>query len=159
MTLTREALTDVAAIAAAAPHTKVRLGTSHGSAVVIGEHPDGAMCIDGFRRLMAAWVDGCEPQVDSVAFVGARYEGGMLTNDGIRYFVTRLSAQETATTLQQRSDWPEEAHAVVREDLLLDVSVVQVMSAELDEDGVEAAARDAQAACMVEELCREVAAA
>ncbi len=45
MTLTREALTDVAAIAAAAPHTQVRLGTSHGAAVVIGEHPAGSMCI------------------------------------------------------------------------------------------------------------------
>ncbi|WP_062288184.1 hypothetical protein [Demequina phytophila] len=159
MTLTREALTDVAAIAAAAPQAQVRLGTSHGSDVVIGEHPDGAMCIDGFRRLMAAWVDGCEPQVDSVAFEGARYEGGMLTLDGVRYFATRLSARETAETLQQRAAWPDAAHAVVREDLLLDVSVVQVMSPELDEDGVEAAARDAQAACLVEELCREVAAA
>ncbi|WP_062530541.1 hypothetical protein [Demequina rhizosphaerae] len=159
MTLTREALTDVAAIAAAAPHTQVRLGTSHGAAVVIGEHPAGSMCIDGFRRLMAAWVDGCEPQVDSVDFVGGIYEAGMLTCGESRLFATRLSAQETAACLRERSDWPDEAHAVVREDLLLDVSVVQVTSDALDADALDAAARDAQAACVVEELCREVSAA
>ncbi|WP_156162368.1 hypothetical protein [Demequina iriomotensis] len=159
MTMTREALTDVAAIAGAAPLSQVRLATTHGHAVVVGEHPHGAMCVDGFRQLMAAWVEGCEPHVESVDFVGATYAGGMLTCGGMRYFATRLSAQETAACLRERGDWPEEAHAVVREDLLLDVSVVQVLSAELDEDALEAAARDAQAACLVEELCREVSAA
>ncbi|WP_062301903.1 hypothetical protein [Demequina subtropica] len=159
MTMTREALTDVAAIAGAAPLSQMRLATTHGNAVVIGEHPAGAMCVDGFRRLMAAWVEGYEPHVESVDFVGASYAGGMLSCGGMHYFATRLSAQETAACLRERGDWPEQAHAVVREDLLLDVSVVQVLSAELDEPALEEAARDAQAACLVEELCRDVSAA
>ncbi|SEJ35129.1 hypothetical protein [Demequina mangrovi] len=159
MTLTREVLTDVAAIAAAAPRMQLRLGTAHGASVVVGEHPHGAMCVDGFRELLAAWVEGHEPRVETVDFVGASYVGGLLTCGGMRFFATRLSAQETAACLRERGDWPEEAHAVVREDLLLDVSVVQVLSSELDDDALDAAARDAQAACLVEELCREVSAA
>ncbi|WP_062461664.1 hypothetical protein [Demequina soli] len=159
MTLSREALTDVAAIAAAAPHSRLRLETAHGATVIVGDHPDGAMCVDGFRRLMAAWVDGCEPDVAAVDFAGGRYEAGILASAGTRYLVTRLSAAETAACLRGRGGWPEEAHAVVREDLLLDVSVVEVLAPHLTDAALDAAARDAQAALLVEELCREVSAA
>ena len=159
MAMSREALTEVAAIVAASPQVTLRLETLDGATVVVGDHGTGALCIDGFRRLMAAWVDGCEPHVARVDFPGARYHAGMLAVPGLRYFVTHLSAEHTARCLRERTRWPDEAHAIVREDLLLDISVVQVMSSELDEDALEDAAREAQAACVVEELCREVEAA
>jgi len=159
MTLTREALTDVAAIAAATPDAHVRLETPHGSAVVVADHPDGSMCVDGFRRLMAAWVDGMEPHVDSVEFVGGDYRGGVLATGGSRFFVTRLTAEQTADCLRAHGEFPDAAHATVRQDVLLDVTVVQVFSADLADDELEDATRLAQGACLVEELCRDVAAA
>ena len=159
MTLSRDTLADVAAVAGAEPSAVMRLSTVSGETVVVGHRPDGAMCTDGFRRLLASWVDGYEPQVVDVEFVGADYQGGMLAVPGSRLFVTRLAAEDVVEVLRAREDWPQEAHATVRQDALLDVAVVQVLSTALDAVELEEAAREAQAACMVEELVREVAAA
>ncbi|WP_062379828.1 hypothetical protein [Demequina pelophila] len=157
MTLSRDALTQAAAIAGAAPHLPIRLGTPDGRTVTVGEHGQGAMCADGFRRLVAAWTDGCAPSVSAVEFEDARFEAGLLAEDGSRYFVTALSATRVAACLRARADWPEEAHATVREDVLLGVSVVQVWSFELGAEALDDVARDAQAACLVEELLGDVA--
>lgn len=159
MPLTRDTLTDVAAIAASQPQLVLRLSTLHGGVVTVGEHPAGAMCADGFRRLMAAWVDGCEPHVDGVEFVGASFDLGLLETPGGRSFATRLSAEDVAACLRSREDWPAEVHAVVRQDLMLGVSVVHVTSDSVEGEALDEVARDAQAACAVEELCREVSAA
>lgn len=158
MTLSRETLAGLAAVAGAEPSAVMRLTTAGGETVVVGHRPDGAMCTDGFRRLLASWVDGCEPQVVGFEFVGARYEGGMLVVPGSRFFVTTLAAQDVVDVLRARADWPQDAHATVRQDALLDLAVVQVLSSVLDEASLEDAAREAQAACMVEELVREIAA-
>lgn len=157
MPWSRQSLTELAAIAAALPHVPVALRTSHGATVVVGEHPRGAMCADGFRRLMAAWVDGCEPDVEAVEFVGARLEAGMVCGPGSRVFATSLDAHRVAQCLRARTDWPESAHATVREDLLLGLSVVHVQSTDLAERDLDFAARVAHGACLVEELCLEVA--
>ena len=159
MTLSRDALCRVAALIGAAPDVSARLVTASGASLDIASHPHGTMCANGFRHLMAAWEDDSEPLVDEVVFTGAHFAGGVLATLEERYFTTTLSAQETAECLRCRSDWPERAHAVVREDSLLNLSVVIVCSSDMGAEALDEAAMLAHAGCLVEELCRDAAGA
>ncbi len=155
--ITRDELTRIAALAGAAPEHTLRLTTHTGASIVIGSHPEGSMCADGFRALMAGWDPDHVPHVSEVMFAGASLDHGVLSRPGERLFVTSLTAEETATCLRSREDWPEHAHAVVREDALLDLAVVRVFSDEMGEPELTALADDAAAACAVEALCLDVA--
>ncbi len=155
--ITRDELTRIAAIAGATPERLLRLTTASGTSIVVGQHPNGTMCADGFRAIMATWDEQYEPHVESVMFSGAALNHGILSAPRERLFATSLNADQTAACLRSREDWPQEAHAVVREDPLLDLSVIRIVSDELDEDQLDALVQDADAACAVEALLADVA--
>ena len=147
-------LTHVAALAAAVPQLTVSLDTHSGSTVIVGDFPEASLCTHAFRRVVADWpADGDHaPCVDGVHFDGAQERGPVLGSGAVRWFVSDLPAQATATALRSaRSDGPR-IDTRVRFDTMLGVSVVRMECGQVDALELDEAATLAYAACLAEHL-------
>lgn len=155
MTISRISLSHVAALAAAVPNLKVRLGTDSGGTVLVADEPGASLCAHAFRHVMAQWPDetGHSPCVNSVIYEGVRECPAGLAAGDVRWFVTELGAQEAANTLcAQRARDGISIDTEVRYDALLALTVVRLESDELDEDDLDEAALAAYGACVTEHL-------
>lgn len=154
--LTMDSLTKVAALCSALPGLQAVLTGESGATVTVGDHPRGALCPAGLRMLLSSWDAPDEPRVDTVTFAGASLRHGMLVRDGECAFAVALEADAVARCLRIRGEWPEAAHAVLWSDERMRVTVVRVLSSELDDVEIEDLALEALATCAVEELISSV---